>query len=402
MLSAILCRQKAVPGMKKDMHGRVVFLLAGFVLASPCTSSADAADSAQPTQQQDAQQRNAALLDHAEKMAARNETLMTRAEAHAARVEVEAKRMDAVLAKWEAQQRSLDTVLSRSDERSRASWLDARAVIAGYVPLIALFFVVLNYRRKAGVLVRGEVELMSSRACDDKYVSRVIFENLKDRAITVFGIYLRVGHNYYIKLEDFEDKPMLLKAYESYHMEYGPIQFYGINRNRINLNQLLDDTKVSKRLVLSTSDGKYVVPKTIPRWNPVLDYFRNYMTANVHPVRTTYKGTNIGGRIKYVVEVFSEDGASVIAPLWADDFRKFQAITLTRESLETAETLNLYLTEQRKNGKLTWHGFTVHDANAWRELAGEFYSGQHLEAKYCGFFEYHILGRLWARLSSEK
>lgn len=56
-----------------------------------------------------------------------------------------------------------------------------------------------NYRRKAGVLIRGNYAIMEMFACKDLFVSTIILENQKDRAITIFGIYLRIGFNYYIE-----------------------------------------------------------------------------------------------------------------------------------------------------------------------------------------------------------
>jgi hypothetical protein len=144
-------------------------------------------------------------------------------------------------------------------------------IAALFVSATALFVAAKNYWRKAGIKVRGTYSIASSRDCNDKYVSTIILENLKDRAVTIFALYLRVGHSYYIQIEDFEDRPLLLRAFETYQKDFGPIQFYGINNNRINLNRLLDDRNIKKGLVLSTADGKYVVPSRIMQWNPIAD-----------------------------------------------------------------------------------------------------------------------------------
>ena len=54
--------------------------------------------------------------------------------------------------------------------------------------------------------------MMSSVDCDDPYLSSLVIENLKDRAITIFEIYLKVGSNCYIQVEDFGSKPLVLRA----------------------------------------------------------------------------------------------------------------------------------------------------------------------------------------------
>lgn len=278
------------------------------------------------------------------------------------------------------------------------------AVAAICISTLALFVAIKNYWRKAGVFVRGSFSMASSRDCNDRYVSSLILENLKDRAITVFSVYLRVGHNYYVQVEDFDDKPLLLRAYESYHREYGPIQFYGINSNRMKLDALLESPKVPKRLVLSTSEGKYVVPSAIQRWSPIGDFFRNHMTAVVHPVKTVFKGEHIGGNIRYVIEFFGESGSSEIVLIHPDDYRlqKFRRFSLTRESLESAAALNEYFNEQGKSGKLVCRSFKVHEVHAWRERAAEFYTGPLIEARHYSFLQYHALGWLATRIADRR
>jgi hypothetical protein len=87
-------------------------------------------------------------------------------------------------------------------------------------------------------------------SCNDVYVTEVILENLKDRAVTIFSIYLKIGHNYYVELENLEEKPLVLKAFETYRREFGPIEFYGINNNKIRLNDLLGDRMVRRLSVV--------------------------------------------------------------------------------------------------------------------------------------------------------
>jgi hypothetical protein len=275
------------------------------------------------------------------------------------------------------------------------------AVAAVCISALALVIAIGNYRRKAGILVRGAFTIASSRECNDHYVANILLENLKDRAITVFAVYLRVGHSYYVEIEDFREKPLLLKAYESYQREFGPIQLYGVNTHRIDLNGLLKDSKVAKRLVLSTLDGKYVVPSSVRRWSPVGDFFRNHMTAVVHPVRTIYKDKYVGGNIKYVIEFIGEGGNTEVVAIHPDDYRlkKFRTFSFTHEALESVASMNVYLDQQVKLGTLSVGSFKVHDADEWRQRATEFYSGNTVEATYYSLFQYHVIGRFITRSS---
>ena len=107
-----------------------------------------------------------------------------------------------------------------------------------------------------GAYLRGAFTPCQSRDCSDMFVSEVILENVKDRAVPIFGIYLRLGYSYYLEVEDFEDGPLLLRPYETYRKGFGPIEFYGINDNKIDLNDLLSNQRIKKSLFLSISDGK--------------------------------------------------------------------------------------------------------------------------------------------------
>ena len=277
-------------------------------------------------------------------------------------------------------------------------------IVAICISLTALFFAVKNYHRKFGVFIRGSFSIASSIECDDSYVSNIILENLKDRAITIFCVYLKIGHNYYLEIENFEENPLLLKAYEAYQKRYGPIQFYGINVDRINLNVLLKDIKISKQIVLSTSDGKYKVPSSIKHWNPVSDFFRNHMTAIVHPVRSTYKEMPVGGNIKYIIEFVAESGANEIVLIHPLDYKskKFNSFSLTYESLINLDSLTTYIQSQFDNGNLLCKNFTVYTTDNWHKQRTEFYNGEFIEAKFYGFFHYKILGRIMTKISDIK
>lgn len=263
---------------------------------------------------------------------------------------------------------------------------------------LALLIAYLNFRRKSSLSLRASYSwTQSSVDADDQHISALVIENLKDRAVTIFAIYLRVGHNFFIEIEDFEDRPLVLRAFETWHKEYGPIEFYGINGRRIAMNLLFDDKRARKRIVLSTSDGKYVVNKRPKRWTPVHDFFRNHMTAVIRPVSSTYKGKPIGGTVPYAVEIVSSNGISEVIAIHKDDFRlrRFKHFQLTKESLESAESLRAFLQEQVDAGVLVCSSFEVADIAAWREKERDFYKGEPIQAKYAGLFTYRVLGRLF-------
>ncbi len=273
------------------------------------------------------------------------------------------------------------------------------------ISLTALFLTTRNYLRKAGVRVRGVFRTSSSRDCDDKFVSEVVLENLKDRAITIFAIYLRIGYHCYIELEDLEDKPLVLKAYETYQKHFGPMEFYSVNLRKVDLNDLFSNYKVKKRLILSTSDGKYLVPSIMRRWSPNYEYFKNYMTIIAHPVRSTVKGQNIGGNVKYVVELIPEKGEEEIALIHPSDYetRRFREFALTQDSLTSKAALEQFLQKMQETGKLQSTKIIVHDLQEWRQKKNHSYDDREpVKIEYASAFEYYIAARLYSKYSNWK
>ena len=66
-------------------------------------------------------------------------------------------------------------------------------------------------------------------------------ENLKDRPVSVYKIYLEVGHGLHIEVEDFTQSPLSLEAYSVYQQKYDPIEFYSHGFSRVT--GFLDDKK---------------------------------------------------------------------------------------------------------------------------------------------------------------
>jgi hypothetical protein len=128
---------------------------------------------------------------------------------------------------------------------------DILPVIALSVSLTALFFIVQNYWRKSGTYVRGQFCVTSSAYAEEEYVSSITIENVKDRPVIIFKIYLLIGRNYYLLLNDFDHEPKILKPYETYTDHYSPVDFYSVNMNRIKLTEMLGSNKVKSRIVLT-------------------------------------------------------------------------------------------------------------------------------------------------------
>ena len=133
------------------------------------------------------------------------------------------------------------------------------SAIALIVSVIALIYTAETYWLKTGARIRGACDICSSVACEDMYVSKITLENSKDRAIAIYKIYLRFGHNIYVKLDDFESAPLILDPFEVFRKEYDPIDFYDTGTTRVKINHLFDDKSVRLKIILSTSEGKFII-----------------------------------------------------------------------------------------------------------------------------------------------
>jgi hypothetical protein len=219
------------------------------------------------------------------------------------------------------------------------------SIVALIVSIIALVYTARAYWLKSGTDIRGLFTICSSIHCEDNYVQSITLENLKDRAVVVFKVYLKVGHNYFVEIDDFEEAPLILKPFEAFRKEYGPIDLYSVSSRRILINDLLDRKRVKRQLVLSTSDGRYNVKSHINHWDPIIDFFKNYMTAVIRPMRSTFKGKSYGGNAKYIVEFKIEPGKEEVVAIYPRDheIKRFKDFRLTKESLDSKDSLEEFL-----------------------------------------------------------
>lgn len=269
-------------------------------------------------------------------------------------------------------------------------------ILGTFISTSILFVGVWNYRRKSGLDIQGSYTVSSNRDCDDKYVSSIILENLKDRSITIFAIYLQVGRPYHVELDNFEDAPLILKPFETFRKEYGPIEFYAFNMKKVKMDALLDSNNVRKRLVLSTSQGRYVIRKSLYRWDPIIEYFRNSYAATPKPITSTYKQLSLGSNVRYVVELGFKNGENQIIPIHRRDheLKRFRSFRLTPESIADKEALEAFLESMRVEGKLNCETLKVTDIDAWRETNRTGYEDPKIVLTDIDPIRYHIFGRL--------
>lgn len=278
-----------------------------------------------------------------------------------------------------------------------------RTIAAFAIPIGALWYAARSFFLKKGIHIRGSYTIASSISCDDRYVRHVTLYNLKDRAVPIFKLLLSVGHGYYIEVDNFEDNPLILRPFETWHHEYDPIDMYTTNLSRVDVNDVLQNGQARHRLVLSTGEGKYVVKKWIKRWDPMFDWVRNYSTVVIHPRRSLFEGKAYGSNAKYIIELTLANDRKEVVPIFPGDhsIRKFRHFQLTFAALSSKEALEEFLLERAVDGDIKCKDIRVHDLDAWR---GEMYERMtdRFTLSERSWIEYAVLGRAATWYSNAK
>src|SRR5690606_32669838 len=136
------------------------------------------------------------------------------------------------------------------------------------ISIVALIYTIRTYLLKSGQNIKCSYNTMSTVQADDMYIVNLTLENIKERATVIFAIYLKIGRNNYLELEDFSSSPLILKPFEVYHKTYDPVTFYSEGVDIVKIDHLLSP-KVRKKIILSTTNGKFVVKSVIKQWSPV-------------------------------------------------------------------------------------------------------------------------------------
>lgn len=278
------------------------------------------------------------------------------------------------------------------------------ALIALVVSIITLLYTAKAFLLKSGEKIKGGFGTCSSVTCEDKYIGNVLLENLKDRAVAIFAIYLQIGHNYFLKIDGFEDDPLILEPFKVFSKTYDPLDFYSINLNRIKIDNLLDNRHVKKKLVLSTSNGKCKVKSLSHHWSPINDYFKNFMTAIISPKRTIYKGKSYGINLKYIVEIEHDDGNAEIIPIYPEDYRNqnFRNFVLTQKSLESKEELEKFFHALIEKDTIRCKNINILDFETRRNEIYKNVNKKVIEATYYNWFMCYIIGPVYTRIDNAR
>lgn len=270
------------------------------------------------------------------------------------------------------------------------------SLLAFLVGAVTLIFTIRLFYMKKGIDVRCSYSVCSSIECNDKYISNFILENRKDKSIVIFHTYLKIGHNYYLELENFENEPLIIKPFEVYTKKFDPILFYSVSMKRINLDRLIDDKQVKKRILLYTTEGTYEVKAHINLTNPITLFFKNYTTAVIRPNRLKYENKSYGENIKFLVEFIDNNDKKETLSLSEGSYKyKYNGFTLNKEALSNKESLEKFFNENLEKEILT-NLKKINVIDLEKEITKRSQAMEEreiIEAKYYNYFYYTIIGK---------
>lgn len=287
------------------------------------------------------------------------------------------------------------------------------------VSTIVLLITYKTYILKYGHKVRGWIGISSSITSSYSYFHTLVLENLKDKDLVIFDIYVRFGHNIYLDMLDKDDLNEsyfhIIPALSAKEFRFGPAIEYISGTELVNSSQLFANNKANKTIVLSTNQGKVVVRPFKKGWSPISDYFKNYGTVIINPIRY-YSDDSIYGRkgkekervnpaidygtygnqTLFLVVLKRKHFGLVTYPIWrTSKVQYFSNINFTEESLGSKESLKKLLLKEKSNKKIDFESIdTIIDFQSYVSDVRKKYTSAPIQFEAESWFTYHIVDKI--------
>lgn len=259
------------------------------------------------------------------------------------------------------------------------------------ISIIALIYTIKTYILKEGLKIRASYSYISSLEASDIYINSVTIENLKDKALIVYKICLKLGRNTYIELEDLMENPLIISPFEIYHKNYDPIIFYYSNDRILKIDKLLENRKIKKQIVLSTSEGKKIIKKQIKKWEIRYDTLKFPIYLGI-PMRKEVDGISYGINILYLVKLEKKDKKWTI-PIYKEGykFKWLHNLHITEDSIKTKEGVEKSFIEAKNNKKIDFDSIDIVEYKKDSEKLYEIANKKIIEAEELSFIEYYYV-----------
>lgn len=270
-------------------------------------------------------------------------------------------------------------------------WTDYTSIISLIISIIALWITWKSFLLKIWDKYKTlSYSSQSSIQNSDDYISSVTIQNLQDRPLVVFKIYFQLWYNLFIELEDFEEKPLIIKPFEVYQWNYWPILFYWNSWfERYIINKLIHDKTVKKKFILETVEGKYKKSHVLHK------FFKNYYTWIISPFRLMYNDKYYWEEIDFIVDFIHQNWKTESVWISKKNFRwVFRNVSLEEEHLVSVDTLKEYLNLQREKWNFICDQIDVLD---WKKKLNDLFNYDKLkkiDLPKVTFLEYYFLWKI--------
>ena len=263
-----------------------------------------------------------------------------------------------------------------------------------FIAICSFTFAFLNFRRKSSIKLRSLFTISSIITSTNKYISQVTIENSKDRSVSIFAIYLHIKPNIYIELSNYENQPLIIKAYDTITINYQPVFFYAANEYRIDINKALNNKKNKIRIVVATSGGKYEIKDRINYWIPYFDIIKNHYTQWVVPVTLTHEGKNIGSNIDYILYINYQNHESIYqVHHYEPNLLIPKEYELTPDVTESKDKLEQHLNRLIQENKITCSSYKIIETKNLIESPSKT-----ITIDSVSWFRYKIIGALFTKI----
>lgn len=290
------------------------------------------------------------------------------------------------------------------------------------VSFVAAVYTIKTFWLKTGCKIRYWLSYRKTFESEDLYVRELVIENMKDKAITVYNIYIRFGHNIYIDLlshpKDIEStiSPIIIPPYEIKVFTFYPQVLYTTQTNErvLNIGDMFAHINDAK-IILSTNYGRITAKKSLKGWNPYNNYWNNYYTTIVTPQRLcydgiTYKDVAYGTHIQYLAIITLRDNTKIKCPIYRIEDPKvnfFAKIDFSEESLKDQESLYDFLEEQKRKNLIDYNSIEIIDMRSTVDTLLNTYKKE-TNVRSLNWFQYKIYGPIitiyieWKRRRKKK
>lgn len=285
--------------------------------------------------------------------------------------------------------------------------IDILQVAAFLVAVVALVVSWVALSQKKGCKIRCGIGLATSIESEGYYVKEVIVENLKDKSIAIYDMYLRIGVNTYIDLFNRPHHPGrpaitpdIIPPFEIKVYSFYPPVYYDCHNIKItNIDNLI--TRKDAKIVLSTNTGKVIADTNMKLWFPMSDFWGNHRTLLVRPQRLSYKGDtykdrSYGRGVLYLAVITTKDCKEHEYPIYKDPSNKvgyFYKVKFNKECLANKDKVYQFLEEQKSVGNIDYEKLEIID---WSEEVKTLESSIHGEDEIqtSNWFQYRIIGKI--------